>query len=282
MASHVPTPSLPIFIFLLALAAAITSPVDAAGNFTEDVIITSGDGRGKILNDGELITLSLDKISGSAFQSRKAYLYCQIDTQIKLPAGNSAGTITSYYLSSQGATHYEIGFMFVGNLAGDQFVVSTNVVTQGIRNREMRFHLWFDPTKDFHTYSILWNPTHIVFYVDVTPIREFRKTEGVPYPESQAMRLYANLSNSDDWAAGGRPVTTDWTQSPFTASFRSFAGVDFFGDFSFVTKPWMEEALDGNGLKKMQWAQKNFMVYDYCSDVKGHPQQRLPAECTAR
>ncbi|CBI17805.3 unnamed protein product, partial [Vitis vinifera] len=173
--------------------------------------------------------------------------------QLKLVPGNSAGTVTAYYLSSQGPTHDEIDFEFLGNLSGDPYILHTNVFSQGKGNREQQFYLWFDPTADFHTYSVLWNPQRIIFSVDGTPIREFKNSEsiGVPYPKNQPMRIYSSLWNADDWATRGGLVKTDWSLE-----------------------------LDSTSQERMKWVQKNYMIYNYCTDTKRFP-QGLPLECTA-
>lgn len=88
----------------MAILVSSTVAMDA-GDFTQEVDITWGDGRAKILNGGRLLTLSLDQASGSGFQSKNEYLYGKFDMQIKLVPGNSAGTVVAYYVSNSSIAH---------------------------------------------------------------------------------------------------------------------------------------------------------------------------------
>ncbi|CAK9156660.1 unnamed protein product [Ilex paraguariensis] len=132
------------------------------------------------------------------------------------------------------------------------------------------------------------------FSVDGTPIREFKNAEsvGVAYPKNQAMRIYSSLWNADDWATQGGRVKTDWTKAPFTASYRNFnanACVWSSGSSSCSSSSssssstsgnnsWLNEELDSTSQERLKWVQENYMVYNYCSDLKRFP-QGFPPEC---
>ncbi|CAN4095733.1 unnamed protein product [Withania somnifera] len=240
--------------------------VSYGGNFYQEFDLNWGGNRAKIFNGTQLLSLSLDRVSGSDFQYKKEYLLGRIDMQLKLVAVNSAGTVTAYYLSSQGPTHDEIHFEFLGNVTGKG-------------NREQQFYLWFDPTKNFHTYSIIWKPQHIIFLVDNTPIRVFTNDEslGVPFPKNKPMRIYSSLWNAEDWATRGGLVKTDWSKAPLTAYYRNFYAQKF-SKSQFSDAKWQYKELDANGRRRLRWVQRDFMIYDYCTDYKRFP-QGFPPEC---
>lgn len=123
--------------------------------------------------------------------------------------------------------------------------------------------------------------------VDGTPIREFKNmnTVGIPFPNNQPMRLYSSLWNADGWATRGGLVKTDWTKAPFTASFSNFnvnACIWLYGwsscSSTYPQKAWLTEDLDNSSQDRLKWVQKNYMVYDYCSDRKRFP-HGFPPEC---
>lgn len=91
--------AVPPLLMILTMAMMILCSTNAAGNFYRDFDFTwGGNQRAKIFGGGQMLSLSLDRVSGSGFQSKKEYLFGRIDMQLKLVAGNSAGTVTAYYV----------------------------------------------------------------------------------------------------------------------------------------------------------------------------------------
>ncbi|KAK4479251.1 hypothetical protein RD792_014762 [Penstemon davidsonii] len=233
------------------------------------------------------------RISGCGFESRKKYLFGKASAQIKLVQGDSAGTVTAYYMSSEGSNHDELDFEFLGNASGEPYIVQTNLYINGTGNREQRHYLWFDPTLDFHTYSFFWNRRSILFLVDDIPIREFENKEkkGIPYPKTQVMGIHGSLWNADDWATQGGRVKTNWSNAPFVVKFQSFE-IDACellpdekddpvvkcgksGQF-WWDKPVVKQ-VNKQRRTQLKWVRDNFLVYDYCQDIERFSE--VPKEC---
>ncbi|XP_071692609.1 xyloglucan endotransglucosylase protein 6-like [Rutidosis leptorrhynchoides] len=237
--------------------------------------------------------MKLDNYSGAGFSSKSKYMFGKVNVQIKLVQGDSAGTVTAFYMSSDGPKHHEFDFEFLGNTTGEPYLVQTNVYVNGVGNREQRLNLWFDPTKEFHTYSLLWNQRQVVFLVDETPIRVHTNLEhkGIPFPKDQAMGVYSSIWNADDWATQGGRVKTNWTHAPFVASYRAFeidgcecpvttADSDNAKRCSNNDGWWNEPVLSELNVHQnhqLIWVRANHMIYDYCSDLARFPS--LPLEC---
>ncbi|XAR55431.1 Xyloglucan:xyloglucosyl transferase [Bertholletia excelsa] len=245
--------------------------------------------------EGELLKMKLDNYSGAGFSSKSKYMFGKVTVQIKLVEGDSAGTVTAFYMSSDGSKHNEFDFEFLGNTTGEPYLVQTNVYVNGVGNREQRLSLWFDPTKDFHSYSILWNRHQVVFLVDDTPIRVHSNLEhrGIPFPKDQAMGVYSSIWNADDWATQGGRVKTNWTHAPFTTSYRGFeidacecpatldAGDNARRCSGGEKRYWWDEPtmseLSLHQSHQLLWVRANHLVYDYCTDTSRFPV--TPAEC---
>ncbi|OVA16122.1 Glycoside hydrolase [Macleaya cordata] len=221
--------------------------------FLQDFHITWSEAHIKQLNKGTAIQLLLDQSSGCGFASKNKYMYGRVSMKIKLIPGDSAGTVTAFYMNSDtNGSRDELDFEFLGNRSGQPYTVQTNVFANGKGDREQRVNLWFDPSSQFHTFDSVEPPSHCYcldqlrykncvgclcgminplpwskgkrFYVDEVPIRVYKNNEAkrVPYPKSQPMGIYSTLWEADNWATRGGLEKIDWSKAPFYAYYKDF------------------------------------------------------------
>ncbi|KAL8521710.1 hypothetical protein ACS0TY_012013 [Phlomoides rotata] len=262
------------------LGAFSTQTKVVAGNFHTYYSYLWGNNHFSIDPQGKHVELLMDRSNGAGFESKLQYGSGLFHIRMKIPERKTGGIVTTFYLNAApdnqdpSVNHYEFDYEFLGTNG----TVQTNVYDNNGGHREQSFNLWFDPSKDFHTYEILWNSHQIQFRIDNIPIRVFKNNtaRGIDYP-SKPMHIEGSIWNAD-WAG-----VVDWSQSPFIAQYEDFdfhacpaQGPNVAGCTSnryFWNKPGFWE-LNAAEKRLMATYRKQYMSYDYCSS----PSTRLP-EC---
>ncbi|XP_059314700.1 xyloglucan endotransglucosylase/hydrolase protein 31-like [Lycium ferocissimum] len=230
--------------------------------------------------DQSTLTLWLDKTGGSGFKSLKNYRSGYFGAYMKLHPGYTAGVITSFYLSNNQdypGNHDEIDIEFLGTTPNKPYTLQTNVYIRGsgdghIVGREMKFHLWFDPTKAYHHYAILWDPNEIIFFVDDVPIRRYPRKDDATFPQ-RPMYVYGSIWDASSWATENGRIKADYQYQPFIGKYSSnfkLAGCTANESPSCRRSPSSSPS-GGGGLSRQQteamlWVQRTYKVYDYCHD----------------
>ncbi|XP_058194535.1 probable xyloglucan endotransglucosylase/hydrolase protein 8 [Rhododendron vialii] len=279
--------------FLLSVSKVQTTqtslfPSDFTQNWAPQMFGTS--------QNGQIWSLSLINATGSGYLTNNKYQFGWFSMKIKLAGSNAAGVVTTYFMCSEngaGPTRDEVDFEFLGNVSGQPYILQTNVFKNGTGGREMRHFLWFDPTADFHAYSVLWNNHQLVFFVDETPIRVLTNTDYTNnfFPNTKPMYLFSSIWCGDTWATEGGLVKTNWTYAPFVSYY-----TDFYVDacewvdpspacLSTTTQNWWDQSgawqLTASQQEDYNWVQKNFLVYYYCLDTVRYPPPTMPEECSS-
>lgn len=280
-------------LFLFSSASLTSIQSLSTLSFDEGYNQVFGDSNLMLLREGRTVHLSLDQRTGSGFVSQDLYLHGFFSASIKLPSDYSAGVVVAFYMSNGDVfekTHDELDFEFLGNIRGREWRVQTNVYGNGSTSigREERYDLWFDPTQDFHQYSILWTHTQIIFYVDSIPIREIeRESMGEAFP-SKPMSLYATIWDGSSWATSGGRYKVNYNYAPYIAEFTDLvlqgcamdpienlvtSCINAEGNAAHYNAP----AMSSGERTAMRGFRRDHITYFYCYDRKRYPVP--PPEC---
>ncbi|XP_059430369.1 probable xyloglucan endotransglucosylase/hydrolase protein 32 [Corylus avellana] len=226
------------------------------------------------------LAIWLDSTSGSGFKSLHPYQSGYFGAAIKLQSGYTAGVITSFYLSNNEdhpGNHDEIDIEFLGTTPDKPYTLQTNVYVRGsgdgnIIGREIKFHLWFDPTRDFHNYAILWNPSEIIFLVDDVPVRRYPRKSDATFP-LRPMYVYGSIWDASTWATEDGKYKADYQYQPFFGWYTNFKLGGCTADEAGSCRPPSASPSGSTGLSPqqsaaMEWVRSNYMVYNYCQDPK--------------
>ncbi|XP_051144948.1 probable xyloglucan endotransglucosylase/hydrolase protein 28 [Andrographis paniculata] len=284
---------------VVTVSLCFTFLVLSVGGFSRNLPIVSfeegysqlfGDDNLMVLRDGNSVHLSLDERTGAGFVSQDLYLHGHFSASIKLPADYTAGVVVAFYMSNGDLyekNHDEIDFEFLGNIRGKDWRIQTNIYGNGSTSvgREERYGLWFDPSEDFHQYSIVWTENLIVFYVDNVPIREIKRTDtmGGDFP-SKPMSLYATIWDGSTWATNGGKYKVSYKYAPYIAEFSNFVlhgcAIDPIYHAKCEDSPKfssMDSGITNTHRTKMVRFRKNYLQYSYCYDHSRY--ETPPSEC---
>ncbi|KVH96067.1 Concanavalin A-like lectin/glucanase superfamily [Cynara cardunculus var. scolymus] len=284
-------------------------------------LLLSGSSRGAIYQPPTVERLTdhfppMPITQGSGLVSKNTYYHGFFSAAIKLPMGITSGVVLAFYVSKYCRqerslshlmsnsdvfphNHDEIDFELLGHEKRRQWVLQTNMYGNGsVRTgREEKVYLWFDPTQQFHQYTILWNSHHIVFLVDNIPVREVIHNQSISsvYP-SKPMSLYATIWDASEWATHGGKYPVNYNYGPFVASLgelkiegcmiqkissplvvvcaknATLSSVDPVEGEDYATLS--KQQMDG-----LDWVRRKHMFYSYCKDTTRY--KVLPIECNS-
>ncbi|KAI3796639.1 hypothetical protein L1987_39317 [Smallanthus sonchifolius] len=273
-------------------AAALPRIVSFENGFTQ---LFGGDTNLLRSDDDNSIRLHLDQYTGAGFRSSDLYNHGLFSARIKLPSDYTAGIVVAFYTSNGDVlekTHDELDFEFLGNIKGKPWRFQTNLYGNGStsRGREERYTLWFDPSKAYHRYTILWTTSKIIFYIDEVPIREILKSNemGGDFP-SKPMALYATIWDASNWATNGGKYKVNYKYAPFVTEMTDLVlhgcisnPLQQLSSDNCVQMDQQLQTIHYNNItSKQRTSMKRFrekyMYYSYCYDTLRYP---VPApEC---
>ncbi|KAK9051521.1 hypothetical protein SSX86_028148 [Deinandra increscens subsp. villosa] len=233
--------------------------------------------------DDNTVHLHLNQYTGAGFRSSDMYNHGLFSARIKLPSDYTAGIVVAFYTSNGDVfekTHDELDFEFLGNIKGKPWRFQTNLYGNGStsRGREERYTLWFDPSKAYHRYTILWTSSKIIFSIDNIPIREILRTTemGADFP-SKPMALYATIWDASNWATNGGKYKVNYKYAPFVTEMTDLVlhgcisnPIEQLSTSDCTETNKQLETIHYNTIKQrtaMRKFREKYMYYSYCYDT---------------
>ncbi|KAL1535860.1 putative xyloglucan endotransglucosylase/hydrolase protein 30 [Salvia divinorum] len=292
--NHMPAAFLLLHVLCLCISHAAAFNISIIP-FTQGFTPLFGESNLIPSQDDRSVQLHLTQYTGSGFRSSDHYNHGFFSAKIKLPSDYTAGIVVAFYTTNGDLfkkTHDELDFEFLGNIRGKAWRFQTNMYGNGSthRGREERYHLWFDPSREFHRYSILWTTHNIIFYIDDIPIREIVRNDemGADFP-SKPMGLYATIWDASDWATSGGKYRANYKYAPFIAEFTDFAlhgcATDPLEEVTATECAERDEHLARAHFATLTQKQRlamarfrsKYIYYSYCYDTVRYPVP--PSEC---
>lgn len=108
--------------------------------------------------------------------------------------------------------------------------------------------------------------------MDDVPIRRYPRKSDATFP-LRPMYVYGSIWDASSWATEDGKYKADYQYQPFVGRYTNFKLGGCTADESVSCRPPSASASGSTGLSQqqylaMEWAQKNYLVYDYCRDPK--------------
>eukprot|EP00270_Netrium_digitus_P014368 TRINITY_DN4873_c0_g1_i1.p1 TRINITY_DN4873_c0_g1~~TRINITY_DN4873_c0_g1_i1.p1 ORF type:complete len:288 (+),score=16.48 TRINITY_DN4873_c0_g1_i1:98-961(+) len=238
------------------------------------------------------VRFSADKTGQSAIVSYHRYVHGVFTARMRLPAGDSAGMVSCFYLGSSANSKMpnskrdELDMEFLGNTYPSGIILHTNYYAQGVGNHEEQFQLWFDPSADYHEYEFQWTWERVIWLVDGIPLRSLNRAAGqsgykAPGFLYQPMAIISSIWDGSDWATDHGKIRANYDLSPFNVF---VASVDLTQACRFrrpalpcawSTKNRWDTPLTAAQLGQMAWYRSKYLLYTYTDP--SHRKDSFPA-----